>query len=418
MCSGMFKRMKIKLNVNIKKKKQKDGKLRGFMKFIKLESYTPKLENVKCKFDDLISAFDDNNIQILEVIESIVDVDDDFSILRNAVFEYKNKKYPKKTPKTIIEDVSEIERHRRILVKFLSVFESCGVLKHFYIPFDDIILNERFSSGAFGIIQKVSHKGKTFAAKKMFVKKVDDLIAFAKETKLLSVCNHKNIIDFIGFSIDTNTDSVFIITELCETDDLYSLLHNKSIKVTTIEKISIIRDVHSALLYLHDTLEMAHRDIKSKNIILSSDKKNDGIRWIAKLCDFGSGGFKKEISNSLKGSPHNMPPEILMTSPIDLDGFKKVNHELLDIYAFGNLMYEIWTEITPYEDFKHKMNKFVILRKVCSGELRLDYKKLKHVTPSFKRLIKSCCDHDKNKRPQKFRYIKNMIQEMELTSTI
>jgi len=380
-------------------------KLYHFLSSLGLQDHFPKLNEMRFCFEDFITMpFDRKNDDIVAVLQSIVTDPTEFEAIKDGVSRYNEKKRKK------IEKENGIKMEQRTQ-KYLSVFEKMGIrLKH-QILYKDISLLDSFAKGIFGALFKVLYQDTVCAAKKMVVKNEARLMIIANEIKLLLSCDHEHIVSCYGFCIDPESNSVYIITELCDTQNLYDVLHRKNQTMTRLKKTRFVQEIYAAMCYLHDpSINIAHRDLKSKNVLLQNSR--------LKLCDFGSAGFKNEISNSLKGSPHNTPPELMQSNG---KLFKKIDHELLDIYAFGGLMYEIWTGITPHENFKGEEGRdirFEILSKVRSGDLTLDFTKLRDISFTLKKLIRCCCDHNKSKRPKRFVHMKDRINNLEAMSTL
>ena len=75
-----------------------------------------------------------------------------------------------------------------------------------------------------------------------------------------------------------------LVMEYCKEGTLFDLLHRRKTPLTPANKSYIARQVIQALYYLHKH-GLAHRDIKSHNILIDSQYK-------AKLCDFGLARLK------------------------------------------------------------------------------------------------------------------------------
>jgi serine/threonine protein kinase len=134
------------------------------------------------------------------------------------------------------------------------------------------------------------------------------------------------------------------------------------------------------MLYLHDQ-KIVHRDLKSHNVLLDE-------YYNIKLCDFGLAKPFTDLnsgpcSSKFSGTPAYMAPEILQ---------KKSYTEKVDIFAFGILIWEIFTRKIPYEG-----NELVDLKqRVLAGD------KLyipKNVPKDIEKVINLCINSDPNNRP-------------------
>ena len=85
-------------------------------------------------------------------------------------------------------------------------------------------------------------------------------------------------------------------------------------------KLSILRDVAKGLVYLHKQKQLAHRDLTTTNILLTSSNK-------AKIGDFGQSRHLEGDVSHLTSCPGNatfMPPEVSQEHPeydLSLDCF-------------------------------------------------------------------------------------------------
>ena len=102
--------------------------------------------------------------------------------------------------------------------------------------------------------------------------------------------------------------------------------------------------------YLHYK-QIVHRDLKSSNIFLTSEK-NDAENSV-KIGDFGLAKSKKS-SKSIKrnhsptGTLYWMAPEIFNPGKANRNPYTQAS----DVYAFGIVLYEIFSGQLPYTDRK------------------------------------------------------------------
>lgn len=183
--------------------------------------------------------------------------------------------------------------------------------------------------------KKINRQDKLVAIKKVNMRKLSQnsarmLLAEIGIMKELMNGSHPNIVEC--YDVIDDLDVTYIIMEYCDGGDLSSLLIGKQFKNTYLRYY--FGQILNAIKFLRDN-KIIHRDMKPKNILLSSDKK------VIKLCDFG---FAKHV-DSLKrvtticGSPLYMAPEL----------YKKESYtESVDIWSLGIILFEMVFGLHPF----------------------------------------------------------------------
>lgn len=206
---------------------------------------------------------------------------------------------------------------------------------------------------------------------------INGVVDLAVEARFLAVIRHPSIIKMRAMAASSpfsTTQPFFVVL-----DRLYDILGTRIIKWKKqrpkgmgklldrtgqkekdfwIERITVAYDLASALHYLHE-LNVVYRDIKPDNIGFD-------VRGDVKIFDFG---LAKEIDPTAKdsdglyhmtadtGSPRYMAPEVFLGKPYN---------ELVDVYSFSILLWEILQLETPYEGYTMNM----LTKKVIEGGVR------------------------------------------------
>uniref|UniRef100_F1KTA7 Mitogen-activated protein kinase kinase kinase MLT n=1 Tax=Ascaris suum TaxID=6253 RepID=F1KTA7_ASCSU len=198
---------------------------------------------------------------------------------------------------------------------------------------DELELGEQLGAGAYGSVYRGIWKTKgreiTVALKKVFM--------LEKEADILSKIRHRNIIQFFGVS-QTNPD-FFIVTEFAEGGSLYDYVHKAvDSEIDFDQIINWSLQVASGVAYLHYEAPetIIHRDLKSKNVVMSRD-------LICKLCDFGT---SKNLTHSWTaptwgGTAAWMSPEIINQK----DGITTAT----DVWSYAVVLWEMISREVPYK---------------------------------------------------------------------
>nr|6UNQ_A Chain A, Activin receptor type-1 [Homo sapiens] len=221
-----------------------------------------------------------------------------------------------------------------------------------------ITLLECVGKGRYGEVWRGSWQGENVAVK-IFSSR--DEKSWFRETELYNtvMLRHENILGFIASDMTSRHSStqLWLITHYHEMGSLYDYL-----QLTTLDTVSCLRivlSIASGLAHLHIEIfgtqgkpAIAHRDLKSKNILV----KKNGQCCIA---DLGLAVMHSQSTNQLDvgnnprvGTKRYMAPEVLdETIQVDcFDSYKRV-----DIWAFGLVLWEVARRMVSngiVEDYK------------------------------------------------------------------
>lgn len=194
----------------------------------------------------------------------------------------------------------------------------------------------QIGQGAYGEVYTARHtkNDEQVAIKVMHVKNSRDMKHICNEIFLLKSCTHPNIVQYIESYYYDYT--VWMVMKYYNGGTLQHLLRNVELAEHEIRSIS--RQVLEGLKYLHHK-NLVHRDIKSENILLSSE----GVIAIADL------GFCAQLLTALEstmpisGSSYWIAPEMLRHEPY---GSK------VDIWSFGCVLVEMAERRPPYGEYR------------------------------------------------------------------
>ncbi|KAL5018079.1 hypothetical protein ScPMuIL_003801 [Solemya velum] len=207
-----------------------------------------------------------------------------------------------------------------------------------------IQLVKSIGKGRYGEVWKGRWRGENVAVKIFFT---TEEASWFRETELYQtvLLRHDNILGFIAADIKGTGSwtQLFLITDYHENGSLYDYLQTHTLN--TLDLLHLAHSASCGMSHLHTEIfgtrgkpAIAHRDIKSKNILV----KKNGTCCIADLglaVRYISESNEVDIaSNTRIGTKRYMSPEVLeeTLNRNHFDAYKQA-----DIYSFGLVLWEI-----------------------------------------------------------------------------
>lgn len=241
-----------------------------------------------------------------------------------------------------------------------------------------------------------------------------------QEASILSSLRHPNILLFMGITTSsTPLNNPGIVTEYCSGGSLYHALHtvrrpdlfgyNSNAKPTETPplkvRLNLAIQAARAVAFLHScTPPIAHRDIKSLNVLLSSawDPKWPDVVPTVKLADFGYSHYVNRVdrrgSTRFMGTCHWAAPEMLISG-----GDDSVDALAADVYSFGCVLYELIANRVPFVEEFDITDRFSInneeITKKLEGQIISGRRPTSKFLPqceigkNVKDILRSCWDH-------------------------
>ncbi len=204
-------------------------------------------------------------------------------------------------------------------------------------------IESRLGEGGMGIVYAAKHEvlGSRVALKilRSDASRDDEAIArLEREAQAASAIGSEHIVDVRDFG-QLEDGSTFIVMELVEGRDLFSLIQDGPIEWRRARKIAL--QLCDALAAAHER-GIVHRDLKLENILLTTRR---GVADFVKVLDFGiakvQGGAKITVAGRVMGTPEYMSPEQCAGGSVD---------HRTDVYSLGVVLYEMITGSLPFED--------------------------------------------------------------------
>ena len=147
----------------------------------------------------------------------------------------------------------------------------------------------------------------------------------------------------------------YIVLEFINGETLEKYIINKKGELDENTILLIIKQISSALKYLHDQ-DIMHRDIKPDNILLTLE--NDKIKNV-KITDFGEAAIFKKDKNYFYGEDEVLFSDMTQAGCIEyaapeIKEYKYYNVSV-DIYSFGILLIKTMFPCQKFDEIKNKM---------------------------------------------------------------
>ena len=231
----------------------------------------------------------------------------------------------------------------------------------------EIQLTQReLGRGGWAAVKVAEFRGLQVAAKCLHAIIISDYNRqlFVREMGIAAKLRHPNLVQFIGATLEGEP---VILTELMASS-LRAVLERGPLEPAHIT--SVARDVARALNYLHLTRPdpILHRDVSSANVLLNP---GPGGSWLAKLSDYGSANFTRQVRTAGPGNPSYAAPEAAVPSQ---------QSPKMDVFSFGVLLVEMATRRFPDKD-------------VLAAQIR------QVTVPRLPELIRRCTNANPSRRP-------------------
>ena len=253
---------------------------------------------------------------------------------------------------------------------------------------------EYLGEGSFGKVFKAREisTGKTVAVKKMSINQSEHKYSnIIKEINLLKHLDHPNIVKYYDYFEEE--DYIYLMMEYLEGGTLKEYMNNKKNNITENEARIIIKQLLTAISYLHYACDICHRDIKPENIMFTN--KND-INEL-KLLDFGLSSdcfeSKKYLENC--GTLIYMAPEQIN---------KMIYSKAVDVWSVGIILYMLLNKgKNPF--YNKGETQDIIIKKISNNSIIYSndcpishmgkhlIKKLLKKNPSYRYTIRSALEH-------------------------
>ncbi len=212
---------------------------------------------------------------------------------------------------------------------------------------------------------------------------------FLREAQTAGSISHENIVRVYDFG--EHEGRPYMVMEYLQGNDLRASIQQGQL-TTVEEKLKVLVQLARGMKHIHD-LGIIHRDLKPDNVFMS-------LAGNVKLMDFGI-AKTKDLSITRTGytlgTPYYMSPEQVTSKDVT---------EKADIYAFGIVMFELFTGTKPFKAENVNEVFFKILNEPLDPQALIAAK----VPTSVVDLVKRCTEKEALKRPADFAVIVRDIE--------
>ena len=223
---------------------------------------------------------------------------------------------------------------------------------------EDFTIERVIGKGSFGSVYLVKRKAdnKLYALKTVFLEKLNqkEKENSVNEVRLLASVSHPNVIGYKEAFLDDKNNSLNIIMEYADDGDLQTKISKKRKEQKAFnEKLIWLYSIQmiEGLKALHDK-KIMHRDLKSANIFLSSNKNQ------CKLGDMNvSKVIKEKFLTTQTGTPYYASPEVWKDEPYSYKS---------DLWSIGCVIYEMCALRPPFNG----KDLDELFENVCKGKIK------------------------------------------------
>jgi len=219
-------------------------------------------------------------------------------------------------------------------------------------------VKERAGSGGYGVVYEGFYNKQHIAIKKMPNLSHGEKKINLREIAFLHHLKHPNVVRYLGGIFPE--EECWILMEWMDGGTLHeAVVSHHNFMESHIAFVG--REILEGLAYLH-SLGIIHRDLKSKNIMMS-------VEGHVRLIDFGLCVHAENSGNKIKGSPFWISPEMIQGNTLSYKA---------DIYAFGVVLLEMLKKNHP-----HSKSRVKAMYKAATQEYNLGKLKCSEKCKSF-----------------------------------
>ena len=197
----------------------------------------------------------------------------------------------------------------------------------------------------------------------------------------------------------------YILMEYMDSISLKDLLQKEDEFVTWQQMIKFCIQAADGMAFLHSAKHpILHRDLRCANILVDDNNKvkvvdfgmTKLIQRMRQSCSSTKPCYCKTEQNALPASMRWTAPEILAYPSAEEEN-RDVFNCSTDVYSFGMVLWEIVSQLDPFEDIPDETEVIEVVKK--GGRPAIDQFVNPQEVPQYADLAKMCWHPDKKRRP-------------------
>ena len=271
----------------------------------------------------------------------------------------------------LVEEKVELEEEAFVTTVKLSEVK--------YIRF----LGKKAENG-FGELTVVDYRGSDTCYRRIKMHRVSGYVTdeFLREVGQLSSLEVPHCLLPVGVTIAL--PELGILSPMRTEGSLFSHLHEQPRRLSTAEKVQILRDVACGLHSFH-AHGRCHGHLNSHNVLLDSSRRawvsDWGFTQLKKFAGVASGYCNKTAWSS---------PEVLRSQGSTVTAARPSD----DVYSFGVLLWESFTEQVPFPGLSLRQLQHVVARSGYRPQIPAN------MLPELVAILKSCWNQEPERRPE------------------